>query len=270
VSRQLSGLEAELGVSLLVRTTRQLSMTDEGRRFYEHAERACRSVEEAMASVRAEQTVKGRVTISAPTAMGPSGLDVSLATLLASHPDLRVDVRLEDRPVDLVAEAVDIAIRAGLPPPDSASLVPFPIADVERLLVAAPSYLRSRGEPAHPSDLKHHDALVHLHDGGGVGTWVFGDRAGGTISVEVAGPLRANAFYTLRNAAVAGVGIAILPFFVISEDMEKKRLRILALGGHRPAPQTVYALVRAETKNLPRVRAFLDHAREQLGKRLKK
>ncbi len=270
VSRQLSGLEAELGVPLLVRTTRQLSMTDEGRRFFEHAERTCRSADAARASVRVDHAVEGRVTISAPTAMGPSGLDVSLAALLSAHPGLRVDLRLEDHSVDLVAEAVDVAIRAGLPRPDSASLVSFPIADVERIVVAAPSYLRSRGEPPHPSDLKRHDALVHLHDGSGVGVWVFEHERAASLSVEVAGPLRANAFHTLRTAAVTCVGIAVLPGFVVAEDLDKKRLRILALGGYRPARQSVYALVRTETKDLPRVRAFLHHAREQLGTRLKK
>jgi DNA-binding transcriptional LysR family regulator len=269
VSRQLSALEEELGVALLVRTTRRVIVTEEGRRFYEHAERTVAEAEEARASVRANRAVSGLVTLSVPTAIGLGVLDVSIAGLVATNPGLRVDLRLEDHPVDLLGDGIDIAVRAGLVPPDTTTLAAQPIAEVERVVVAAPSYLKKRGEPARPSDLARHDVLVHLHAGADVGVWTLAADEG-EVRVEVRGPIRVNALEALRNAAVAGAGIALLPRFIVAEDLTAKRLRLLPLSGARPRSQQIYALVRAGARSAARVRLLLDHLREQLGARVTK
>ncbi len=267
VSRQLSALEEDLGATLLVRTTRRLAVTEEGRRFYEHAERTVADAEEARASVRADHAVAGLVTISVPTALGLGVLDVSVGELVAANPGLRIDIRLEDHPVDLLADAIDVAVRAGLVPPDTTTLVAQPLVDGERVVVAAPSYLRRRGEPSTPAELAKHDALVHLHAGADVGVWTLasGER---DVRVEVHGPIRTNALHALRNAALAGVGIALLPRFVVAEDVDAKRLRTLSLSGWRPRSHQIYALVRAEARTRARVRALLDHLRERLEDRV--
>jgi len=266
VSRQMSMLETELGAGLLVRTTRRVTVTEEGRRFYAAAERTVRDVEDARLAVRPDRAMAGPLTVSMPTALGLSRLDVSLTALVAKHPGLRVDLRLEDHPVDLVAEGVDVAVRAGLPPPDTTSLVAYPLAESERVVVAAPAYLRRRGEPEALGELTYHDALVHLHAGVGVGVWTL-QRAGETTTVDVRGPLRTNALLALRNAAVAGLGLALLPRFLVADDLHRRRLRVVPLGGWQPPSQSIYALVRVDAKARARVVAFLDHARRELDPR---
>src|SRR5262249_39371321 len=161
---------------------------------------------------------------------GLSMLDASVARLLLEHRGLRIDLRFEDHPVDLLADGVDVAIRAGLVPPDTTTLVAQPLAQGERVIVAAPAYLRRRGEPNQPSELDRHDALVHLHTGAGVGIWTL-QAAGGSTSVEVRGQLRANSLHALREAALAGAGLAMLPRFLVGHDLDQKRLRALSLGG---------------------------------------
>jgi DNA-binding transcriptional LysR family regulator len=263
VSRQLTALEEELGVQLLVRTTRRLTITEPGRRFYEHAARTVADAEEARVSVRPDHAVSGLVALSVPTALGAGRLAGALATLPLAHPGLRIDLRLEDHPIDLLAEGVDIAVRAGLVPPNTTTLVAHPIGEGERVIVAAPSYLRRRGEPAEPADLSRHDAVVHAHAGANVGVWTL--RSGTrSITVEVRGAFRANALVALREAAIEGAGIALLPHFVVRDALEARRLRVLPLAGWRPEPQAIYALVRAEVRARTRTRVVLDHLREQL------
>jgi len=267
VSRQLSALEQELGATLVVRTTRRVTVTEEGRRFYEHAERTVANAEEARASVRSDHAVTGLVTLSVPSALGLGILDASVPELAAEHPGLRIDLRLEDHPVDLLAEGVDVAVRAGLVPPDTTTLVAQPLALGERVVVASPAYLKRRGEPAKPADLAKHDGLVHLHAGADVGVWTLasGDR---DVRVEVHGRIRTNALNALRNAALAAAGIAVLPRFIVAEDLAANRLQALALSGWQPRSQQIYALVRAEARARARVRVLLDHLRERLGARL--
>lgn len=265
VSRQLTALEQELGASLLVRTTRHVALTEEGRRFYEHAERMVHEAEEARASVREDRAIRGRVTVSMPTAFAHAGIHIALAALVTTNPGLVIDVRLEDHPVDLLADGIDVAVRAGLVPPDSTTLVAQPLATLDRAVVCAPAYVKRRGEPHAPRDLAGHDALVHLHAGNAVGVWALyaGDDS---TQVAVAGPLRATALHVLRDAAVEGVGIALLPRFLVADDLRAKRLRALALGGWQPRAQHTYALVRAESKNRARVRSVIDHLRAHITK----
>lgn len=267
VSRQLSALEEELGATLIVRTTRHVSVTEEGRRFYEHAARTVAEAEEARASVRTDHAVSGLVRLSVPTALGLGVLDVSIPDLVAAHPGLEIDLRLEDHPIDLLADGVDVAVRAGLVPPNTTTLVAQSLAHGERVVVAAPKYVKKRGEPAMPADLARHDCLVHLHSGADVGTWTLasGDR---DVRVEVHGPIRTNALHALRTAAVAGSGITLLPRFVVAEDLDAKRLQTLSLSGWRPRRQQIYALVRAEARTRARVRVLIEHLKQRLSARV--
>lgn len=273
VSRQLTALEDELGATLLVRTTRRLALTDEGRRFYDHAERTIHEAAEARASVRGDLAVTGRVTVSMPTALAVTGIHLALTALVADNEGLLVDVRLEDHPVDLLADGIDVAIRAGLVPPDSTILLAQPLQTLERVVVAAPAYLRRRGEPRVPAELSRHDAVIHLHAATGVGVWQLhaaAPRRGppvsdDAVSVTVTGPVRATALHVLRDVVVAGAGIALLPRFLVAYDLRRGRLRELALGGWRPRTQQIYALVRVESRSRARVRAVVDHVRGHLA-----
>src|SRR5258706_10020669 len=157
VSRQLSALEAHLGAQLLSRNTRNATLTDAGRNYYARCLRVAREVEEARHAVRGSAAMDGALIVSAPVSLGLARISPHLPALLARHPGLRIDLRLEDRLVDLAGEGVDVAIRSGVDPPDSSSLVARPLFTYRRRLVASPDYLARKGSPASASDLSAHD-----------------------------------------------------------------------------------------------------------------
>lgn len=259
VSRQVSSLEREVGARLLSRTTRRLAVTEAGRRYYDHCLRVLRDVEEARASVAEGRAVGGLLTVTAPIAYGLARVVPAVSQLLATHPALRLDLRLEDRVIDLVGEGVDVAIRTGAGPPDSASLVAQVVAQYPRLLVASPAYLRRRGEPRTPGALASHEALVHLPGDGRPSTWRFA----GAAPDEVAEPravFRSNALLALRDSALRGLGIALLPAWMVEEDIRAHRLQKL-LQQHRIPPVEVIALYPTESRGSPRVRALVEQLR---------
>jgi DNA-binding transcriptional LysR family regulator len=260
VSRQLTALEEQLGAPLVLRTTRRLSVTPAGRQYYERCLRILREVEDAQASVREQRAVSGLLTVTAPVTVGLLLLGPHLPSLLAAHPGLRMDLRLEDRLIDLVEDGVDVALRAGVPPPDSTSFIAWPLKTFRRLVVASPRYLKKRGEPKAPEALAQHEVLIHQPGTGTGATWRL-QRAGGEVSVSVAGALRISAPLGLRDAAVAGLGITSLPDWLVAEDLAAGRLKALLPGWETP-PQSVFALHRAELRGAPRVRAFVEHLRE--------
>jgi DNA-binding transcriptional LysR family regulator len=256
VSRQLSALEDDLGVALLVRTTRRLSLTDAGRRWYERSLRVLREIDDARAAVDDARGVRGALTVSAPVTLGLTHLVPRLPALLEGHPGLTVELRLEDRVVDLVADAVDVVVRAGVPLPDSASLIAQPLLRFQRVAVAAPAYLRRRGVPREPAALAKHECLIQLGAAGPLSSWRF-FRGDEEHTVEARGSLRVNAPLALLDAARAGVGIALLPDWLVAADLEARRLRRV-LGPWRTAEVTAWALYRVEMRTSPRVRAFVD------------
>lgn len=257
VSRQVSALETDLGATLLLRTTRRLTVTDAGRRYYAHCLRVLREVEDARASVARDGAVRGRLSVTAPVTYGLARVAPSMAGLLARHPALTIDLVLEDRVVDLVAEGVDVAIRAGAPPPDSTSLVAHALATYERVLVASPAYLEQRGVPRSPDALASHQALVHLPGDGRASTWRF-VREGKEQVAEIKAALRTNALFALRGAALDGIGIALLPDWLVERDLAARRLRVL-LRDYRTPPVVVSALYRTELRGSPRILALVDH-----------
>jgi len=138
VSRQLRALEVDLGASLIVRSTRRLHVTDAGVQWYEYCRRTPRELEDAREAIRGSKAVRGTLVVSASLTFGSEVIVPQLARLTEQHPGLSIDLRLEDQIVDLVGEGVDVAIRAGSPPPDSTAVLADPIAQVTRVLVAAP------------------------------------------------------------------------------------------------------------------------------------
>lgn len=261
VSRQLTALEETLGGTLLIRTTRTLTMTADGRRYYEHCLRVLREVEEAQSSVRSGTAIAGLLTVTAAVTFGLARVSPHLPSLLSAHPELRIDLRLEDRLVDLVTEGVEIAIRGGSPLPDTNSLIARPLTTYQRVVVASPAYLQRRGTPMAPSDLASHDVLTHLGASGIADSWHF--KKDGIESVaKIRGPLRTNAVYALRDSAVAGLGLALLPDWLVAADIAAGRLKIL-LQGFTSTPTVISAVHRTELRGTPRVRAFIEHlARE--------
>jgi DNA-binding transcriptional LysR family regulator len=255
VSRQLAALEAELGTALIVRSTRKLSVTDAGRRWYEHCVRVLREVDEARADVRKSPGVRGRLVVSASLAFGSEVIVPRLAQLVEAHPHLTVDLRLEDHLVDLIAEGVDVAMRAGSLPPDSTSFIAQPLMAMDRILVAAPRWLRKHGLPRELEQLTRQACLVQVTPAGALVRWRL-RRGHEERTVEVHGQLRSNAPTALRSWAVAAAGIAYLPHWLVRADLAQKRLRQVLPEWSSP-PITAWAVYRAELRGAPRLSAFL-------------
>lgn len=171
VSRQLRALEADLGASLIVRSTRRMHVTDAGQQWYQQCVRVLRDIDDARASVRSTKTVSGTIVVSASLTFGSVVIVPRLAKLLDKHPHLIVDLRLEDRLADLVGEGIDVAMRTGTPPPDSTSFVAHPISAMDRVLVAAPRWLRRHGTPKEPQQLARLPCLVQVTPAGSVVRW---------------------------------------------------------------------------------------------------
>lgn len=256
VSRQLAALEADLGTPLVVRSTRSLHVTDAGAEWYARCVRILRDVDEARASVAGDPRARGTLVVSASLTFGTVVLLPRLGALAAAHPDLTVDVRLEDQLVDLVGEGVDVAIRAGSPPPDSTAYVAHPLFSMHRVVVASPRWLRKHGTPRDPAQLERAPCLVQVTPAGNVVRWSLA-RGAEQRQVEARGPIRSNAPTALRDLAVDGVGAAYVPDWLVEEDIAKGRLRRL-LPTWTSTPIMAWAIHRAELRGSPKLRALLD------------
>jgi DNA-binding transcriptional LysR family regulator len=256
VSRQLAALEAELGAPLVVRSTRSLRVTDAGNEWYQRCVRILRDVDEARSALRGDQTARGMLVVSASLTFGTVVLLPRLGALCTANPELVVDLRLEDQLVDLVGEGVDVAIRAGSPPPDSTAYVAHPLFSMCRVLVASPRWLRKHGTPREPAELERTPCLVQVTPGGNVVRWSL-RRGDETRQVEVRGPVRSNAPTALRDLAVDGVGVAYVPDWLVEADVAEGRLRRV-LPAWSSAPIMAWALHRAELRGSAKLRAFLD------------
>jgi DNA-binding transcriptional LysR family regulator len=259
VSRQLRALEADLGASLIARTTRRLRVTDAGRDWYEHCRRVLQQVEEARQAIKGKRGAQGRLVVSASLTFGSTVIVPRLPALAARHPQLVLDLRLEDQLVDLVGEGVDVAVRAGSPPPNSTSVVAHPIFSMQRVLVASPRWLRAHGGIDEPEQLARQPCLIQVTPAGMVIPWSLTRAAAPseTRVVDVDGSIRTNAPSALRDLALSGAGIAYLPDWLVAPDLERRALRRV-LPAWASMPIMAWAVYRSELRGAPRLRAFLD------------
>ena len=256
-SQRLKRLERELGVRLLHRTTRRLHPTPEGLAL---AREGRPLVEElALLGDRLRQRggeVAGTLRVTAPASFGRQYIAPLMAGFLARHPGLRVSLDLDDRVVDLVGAGYDLAIRIGRL--DDSSLVSRQLAANERVLCAAPDYLRRRGEPAGPGELASHDCLLLTGRDGAREVWRLTGPDGAPLEVRVRGRFESNYGEVLREAALAGLGIALHSLWHVHRDLEEGRLRVV-LPGFPPPPSGIHAVMPGRTLVPPRVRAFIEH-----------
>jgi DNA-binding transcriptional LysR family regulator len=259
VSRQLRSLEKDLGLTLVVRSTRRLSVTDDGRQWYQRAKRVLAELHEGRLASGSAHGVAGTLVVSAGITLGNEFVVPRLAALHRAHPDLKIDLRLEDRVVDLVGDGVDVALRGGVAPPDTTSFVATPVVRFQRVLVASPTYLRRRGTVREPDQLAGHDCLTQLGPSGPLVQWRF-VRGGDERSVAVGGPVRTNAPLALRDLAVSGLGFALLADWLVVQDLGAGRLR-RALPDWRTPTITIWSIYRSELRGSPRIRSFLETIR---------
>jgi DNA-binding transcriptional LysR family regulator len=267
VARGIGGLEDELGVRLLARTTRRLSLTEPGRVYHERSRRILSEVEEARLSVaRLEAAPRGLLRISVPVVFGRLHVAPALAEFLASYPEVEIDLSMTDAYVDLVEEGIDLAIRVG--ELQDSSLMARKLAPTRRVMCASPAYLERRGAPARPSDLKGHDCLSYRYSGAAP-IWRLRAPDGTLHEIEVSGSLRTNNADALHIAALAGVGIVLLPTFLAGADIRGGRLRLL-FEDHRVSATSsldtnIHAVFPCNRHLSPKVRAFVDFLRRRFG-----
>ena len=220
VSRQLPDLEARLGVRLLQRTTRRLSLTEEGEVFYARCKDLLADLDEAEAEITSRSgEASGLLKVNVPVSFGIIHLAPLWAELMARHAKVTLDVTLSDRVVDLVDEGFDVAVRIARLP--NSSLISRKIASTGLILCASPAYLRARGTPTHPSDLANHRVIAYSLFSMG-NTWEF-DGPDGPVSIKVAPSLHTNSGDTCRAVALQHGGIILQPSFLVSNDLEIRR-----------------------------------------------
>ena len=238
VNKLVAQLEEDLGVRLLQRTTRRVSPTDIGRAYYERcvdilAEVAAADV--AVTQLQAEP--KGALRINAPMSFGTMHLGKAIAHFMKRYPDIQVQLTLSDRFIDLIEEGFDVTLRIATPSADDA-LTTQVLAPVRRVICASPDYLKEKGEPSHPSELAQHDCLEYGH----LATrskWRLLDEEGKPLNVSLRCKGYSNNGEVLREEAIAGVGITLLPTFIIDQALKSNHLKII-LPNYCPLPLTAY------------------------------
>lgn len=266
VSRKVSELEAQLGVQLLQRTTRRLSLTDAGVAFLDEAEGAIARLEAAQEAVtELQRDPRGRLRVTTAVTIGELFLGPVLAEFLEAFPEVEVLLQLSDRAVDLVAERFDVAIRAGHLP--DSSLIARRLGCSTYRVVASPAYLERHGTPQRPSDLSSHACLRFTRSGMEMrSSWPFGSGARSS-EVQVSGRLVSDDFVVLRTAAEQGLGITRLPDLLVHGAIKAGRL-VTLMDDQAPPPTPLHLLHPGGGRLPARTRAFIDFVQPRLTQAL--
>ncbi len=261
VSKRINQLEAQLGVRLLHRTTRKLSLTEAGERYFEHASRALAAAgqaEDAVTELQGEP--QGHLRISAPMSFGRLHVAPLIPKFLKRCPKLQIELVMDDRKVDLVAGGFDVAIRAGNLP--ASTLIARKLAPVRQVLCASPDYIDRYGRPGTPAELSSHNCVLYSYSSDADEWTLIGED--GPETVTVSGSYQVNNSEALLEALKEGVGIGRLPTFVAGPDLKTGQL-VKLFESYRLPDFTIYAVF-PERQYLPaKVRVFLDFAIEHFG-----
>jgi DNA-binding transcriptional LysR family regulator len=255
VSRQVAALEEHLGCLLFQRTTRSLTLTDEGRTYYDLALAALDAAAQAEAAVgKRRGRVAGRLRLACAGVFGRLHVIPRLGAFMVRFPELDIDLVMQDRTTDLVEEGVDLALRVGRS--EDAAVIARRIGLSRRVVVAAPGYLAAHGRPAHPHDLRAHRCI--LYGGLAAGpSWSFAS-AEGPVRVEISGKLRIDNTEGVRAAALNGLGVAYVPVWhFVDGEIESGRLEVL-LRDFEPPALPISAVWPSRRLMSPKVRAAVD------------
>lgn len=261
VSKNVNELETHLGARLLTRTTRRMSLTEAGEYYYEDVSRVLRELDEADAAV-SEMTgaPRGRLRVSVPMSFGLQHLASIVPEFLERYPDVTVDLEMSDAAVDLVGNHFDVAIRGHGALPDS-SLVARKLKSLRRVICGAPAYFERHGLPQNPRDLRAHRCLIYTLSNA-PDAWTLA-RNGRKLEVPVRGPYRVNNSLAIREALLAGVGIALIPRIYVEQALADGRL-LAVLEAWCPEEQWIYALYPSGRFTTKRVKVFVDFLTDKL------
>ena len=260
VTKHVKWLEERLGARLLARTTKSVSLTEAGLSLLEGGQDLLDRFDLVEETVRsAVREPKGIIRVGTPPSFGAVHLVPLVTSFSAMHPDIQFALHLDDGRVDMAGEGLDLSLRIA-PSLKDTSLVAQKLGSVPQLLVAAQSYLTARGEPQTLEELATHDCLINALKSP-TSFWKF-TGPGDKCSVRVSGPMRSNFGEPLRHAALLGHGISMHPTYMVAQDIQENRLRVV-LPAYRPTGLDIYA-VYTSRRNMPgRVRLFLEFLRER-------
>lgn len=262
VSKQVSLLEQDLGARLLYRTTRKLSLSEEGSQFYNHCKLIMAEAENARAEIMDSQSApRGKIRITVPQSLIISGISQLLIQFQHQYPDIDLNVIASGRVEDLVEEGIDIALRVGQL--EDSSLLSRRLAECTFQVVASPQYIEKWGEPTQPVDLTQHNCLIY-GDSKSNRAWPFRMPSGESITVKVKGRLISNDGTLVVDGILNGLGIGFGPSFLFKKQVEEGALQLL-LTQYYQQPTTISALYPL-SRNLPRrVRILIDFLAERLS-----
>ncbi len=254
VGNHVRFLEARLGALLLNRTTRQQSVTEFGRAYYEQCRRILLDIEVAEKAADLMQTApRGLLRVTAPMSVGTTVMPGVVAAYLRRHPEVQVEMVLQDHRLDLLADELDVAIRAGTLP--DSGLIARVLPPLRLVACASPSYLRSHGHPRTPTELERHNCLDFPH-AGEPRIWRFAGPEG-DVAIEVGGTLRVNNGQALRAAALEDLGVILQPEIVVAGDIASGRL-IRLLADHAAPALPLHLLTLPNRHPSPKLRSFVD------------
>ena len=261
VSRYVAGLEARLGVRLLHRTTRRLSLTDEGEVFYARSKELLAGLEEAESELRSRSAAaRGTLRINAPVTFGILHLAPLWGAFRERHPQVRIELTLADRVVDLVEEGYDVAIRIAVLP--DSTLISKRLANTRIVLCASPRYLKANGVPSHPSELAKHAVIAYRYWSTG-DEWQF-DGPKGRVSVSTKPIMHSNSGDTCRTMALEHHGVILQPTFLIGTDLADGTL-VELMPEYRALELGIYAIYPTRKHVLPKVRALIEFLSERFS-----
>ena len=265
VNKLVINLEHELQVQLLHRTTRRVTPTDAGRAFYGRCTSILADLAEAeLALTRLQEQPRGTLRINGPMTFGTLHLAPIVAEFLPRYPDLKIELSLSDRFIDPIEEGFDVTVRIARPL-ESSTLIVHRLAPSPIVLCAASAYLNQRSTPSHPEDLKHHACLHYGHLAQDYVWTLSGPQ--GPHQVRVRGPLCCNNGETLREAALAGLGIVMLPTFIVGQDLQSGQLQQV-LPVFAPPPLDIYALYPVNRYLSAKVKLWVEFLQQHLQQRL--
>jgi DNA-binding transcriptional LysR family regulator len=261
ISKAVAKLEKSVGARLLNRTTRSMSLTEAGAVLYEHCARIVEELEQAKLAVgQFHSEPRGLLRISASVAFGTLHIAPALPEFLARYPQVRIDMAIGDRFVDLAEEGFDVAVRISQEP--AQNLVARKLAAVNRKICATPEYFARHGTPRTPRDLTRHNCLTYTHFNPRESWRLRGP--GGDISVPISGNLRLNDDEALSAAVLGGLGVALLPTFIVGRDLKAGRLRAV-LSDYVPSERFIHAVYLPSRHVAPAVRGFIDFLVERFS-----
>ncbi|WP_308844737.1 LysR family transcriptional regulator [Oxalicibacterium faecigallinarum] len=260
-SKYVGILEDHLGTRLLNRTTRRLSLTESGTTYYERCVQILADVDEAeQAAGQMTAIPRGTLKVAMPVSFGTICIAPLMSEYMRRYPEVKLDIALADRRVDLIEEGFDLAIRVGSLP--ESGLIARRLAVDRIVCCAAPAYLAARGTPVQPADLADHACLNYSYASGG-DEWTFGKQRR-QVSVRIDGPVRANNGDMLRLAALDGAGIIWQPHFIVGDDVKSGRLIELMTDFGGPE-LGIYALYPSRKHLSAKVRTFVDYLAERMS-----